>query len=117
MGRCRETAGFLFSHPCNRADLAKCRLCEKPVCEKHLRDLAGSQVCVSCHKERNKGQGQGDWMRDDPHYYSGFYYSDYEDYSTYDRYSMADRNAFEGTGADGWSEDWGDNWEDDYDGS
>jgi hypothetical protein len=117
VARCRETAGFLFSHPCNRGDVARCKLCEKPICEKHVRALAGNRVCVSCHKERTKADGQEDWMRDDPHYYSAYYYRDYDNYSSYDRYSMADRDAFDGDSNGGWNEDWGDNWEDDYDGS
>lgn len=119
MARCKETAGFLFSHPCRRGDVARCGLCEKPICEKHVRVHDGKRVCVSCHKEHNKatpGSQKEAWRRDDPYYYSSFYYHDYDDYSSYDSYSMDDRDAFD-SGAAGWSEDWGDDWENDYDGS
>ncbi len=111
MSRCKETAGFLFSHPCRHPSTDRCSSCSKPICQKHLRTLDQQVLCISCHKQRN--QTSGEWMRHDPYYYSSYHYSDYDDYSDYDRYSVDDREAFEAGGAGAWSEDW----EDDYDGS
>lgn len=116
MAKCRETAGFLFSHPCSESAGQQCSKCAKPVCAKHVRLWDQQPFCVGCHKDERRiaGQQQGD--RDDPYYYSTFYYNDYDDYGQWDRFSRGDREAFDSDASD-WSEDWGDDWEGDFDAS
>lgn len=114
MARCRETAGFLFAHPCSNSSTASCVECSKPICEQHKRIAAnGTAMCLGCYK---KSVSREQW-REDPMLYSSYHYHDYDDLSEFDRYSLGDRASFDAAEGAAWTEDWGNDWEDDYDGS
>ncbi len=119
--RCRETAGFLFSHPCKNPAMSKCGRCGKPICAEHARpapsqapsepgpsggspDPAGL-VCIGCAR-RQAAQGDRQAFMDDPFFYCWALYPEDPSWS----YSAADHAAFagDGSGPDGgaWEQDW-----------
>lgn len=117
MSRCRETAGFLFAHPCQDTAVNQCPQCNKPICAKHTRMWQEQSYCITCHKEacRQAGQTYGDRLN--PYYYSSFYYHDYDSYGAWDSYSRADRDAFDPDAGDS-GQEWGAaDWEGDFDAS
>ena len=97
-GTCNEKSGFLFSHPCDRFDTARCVYCAKPVCDEHTVPSAEGSICVTCAKsapgqdEQYDDQDAGNYHRGgrrsygrgyhyhDPYFYGGHYYSDYGRY-------------------------------------
>jgi hypothetical protein len=66
--RCAETAGFLFSHPCDRPPQGVCGACGKPICAEHTRLADGQSVCVSCARERRIADDR------DPYFYGSVHY-------------------------------------------
>lgn len=107
MSRCRESAGFLFDHPCSNVAEGHCTKCAKPICAEHTRD----GECVACRRqERTKVEG----AENDPLLVSSVYYSDYDQLSQYDAYSKRDKEAFQATEGEG---EWDKDWDADFDGS
>lgn len=106
--RCRETAGFLFSHPCKNPSTGNCGRCGKPICLLHTRMIDVETVCVGC--ERMAVQEDPSMMesrQDDPFYYASSRYHDYGSGG----WSTADEDAFAagaagGAAEDGWEQDW-----------
>lgn len=103
--RCRETAGFLFSHPCKNPATARCSQCGKPVCAEHGRAPAAEAgpeppggwpqalLCVGCTRRQAAADPQALARRqDDPLFYAWALYPDYQAYSS--SYTDADRAAF-----------------------
>lgn len=110
-GRCRETAGFLFAHPCKRAASSACKDCQKPICATHNRQGR----CIACFRQQ---PAQAAANAADPFLMATWYYADYETYSAYDAYSRKDREAFADGGDDLPDDDeWGADWEADFDGT
>lgn len=83
LGRCRETAGFLFSHPCKNAAVRTCTKCGKPICEDHTRGAgalevsvpggwpaAGDPVCIGCERRASVAAGRVESRGDDPYFYA-----------------------------------------------
>jgi|GEM_PF-1923646 len=74
--RCKETSGILFNHPCDQDATLSCNLCNKPLCERHMRYQADKPTCISCvrgHLQEQRKQGltvAGAYERD-PYF---FYY-------------------------------------------
>jgi hypothetical protein len=67
-GRCAETAGFLFRHPCDRPPAGACGACGKPICPEHTRELDGQRLCVGCASDRPIADER------DPYFYRGAYF-------------------------------------------
>lgn len=72
MGKCKETAGVLFPHPCSRESSLRCGKCEKAICDLHSRQLHGGPVCIGCYKQHAPRD------TNDPFLMSGIYFSDYD---------------------------------------
>jgi len=106
-GRCRETAGFLFAHPCKRPATSKCSGCEKPICATHNRQGR----CIACYRQ-NASKSDGS----DPFLMATWYYADYETYSAWDAYTKKDREAF-AEGEEPADDEWEKDWEADFDGT
>ncbi len=106
-GRCKETAGFLFAHPCKRPATSACSGCQKPICATHNRQGR----CIACFKEGAVIDAG------DPFMMASWYYADYESYSAYDAYSKKDREAFADGGEPLGDDDWEADWEADFDGT
>lgn len=83
LGRCRETAGFLFSHPCKNEAVRTCTKCAKPICEDHTRGAgslevsvpggwpaAGDPVCIGCERRASVAAGRVESRGDDPYFYA-----------------------------------------------
>ncbi len=49
-GQCHETAGFLFSHRCDRLSFVRCSRCGKPICDRHSHELGDAIACTACVK-------------------------------------------------------------------
>jgi hypothetical protein len=73
--RCAETAGFLFSHPCDRPPAHACGACGKPICAEHTRLASGQPLCVSCARERPLIDDRDPYFYRSVHYgYGGFHH-------------------------------------------
>ena len=91
-GQCHDTAGFLFSHRCDRLSFVRCAICRKPICDRHSHDLGGTVACTACVKadptasaqsaQTTRGTRYGRYY-DDPFFYGHHYYPGY--YSYHDR--------------------------------
>jgi len=119
--RCRETAGFLFSHPCRNPATTRCIRCSKPICAEHGRpaSLQGESgpapssgtdvVCIGCARHQASHvstTGDRDALRGDPFFFGWALSEDASSWS----YSSADHEAFAGDdlGAEegAWERDW-----------
>lgn len=80
MGKCKETAGVLYPHPCTREATMNCATCQKAICSLHARDSrSGPSICIACFKKIP------DPSRDDtsdPFLMAVAYYPDYDTGST-----------------------------------
>lgn len=77
-GQCNETAGFLFSHPCDEPSAHVCGECQKPVCAKHVADTNGTLRCTTCAKRWWKTSGTTNSSAHagyDPYYGGPYFYS------------------------------------------
>jgi len=80
---CRETSGFLFSHPCEQIARYVCERCGKPICPQHVAYHEGRTLCIGCEKqaptpeELKRPKIQDDSAYDDPYWYSRLYYETY----------------------------------------
>ncbi len=83
-GKCQETSGFLFKHACAFLADATCEICQKSICNRHLRRREEQVVCTSCakkalrrtedyRKERRFGR-DSNYSSDDPYFYGGYHY-------------------------------------------
>lgn len=107
MGRCKETAGFLFARPCKGKATAACGSCARPICAQHSR----RGLCITCSRKQPAAGGS------DPYRLSHAYYDDYDELESCDRFTVEDGRAFE-EGSAAWEERWDEpRWEDDFDGS
>ncbi|MGE0709079.1 MAG: hypothetical protein AB7N76_00295 [Planctomycetota bacterium] len=126
---CRETAGFLFKHPCGRQATGECADCGKAVCDAHLKqNPKGVLLCVACLKmdlARGAPPGPGRDQpplayENDPYFYGSAHYAGYGRYrsgwgSDYyaesafdgDDFTEADGAAFATEGDEGWEQDMG----------
>jgi hypothetical protein len=109
MSRCRESAGFLFDHPCSNVATSQCSKCSKPICSEHARGGA----CIACCRE---GKVKVADKEHDPLLMSSTYYPDYQTVSRYDAYSLHDRQAFQSS-TEGPEEEWDKDWDTDFDGT
>lgn len=95
LGRCRETAGFLFSHPCKNEAVRTCTKCGKPICEEHSRGAGaarvdvpggwpteGEPVCIGCERRVAVASGNVQARGDDPYFFAWSFYPDYHTYSS-----------------------------------
>ena len=99
--RCRETAGFLFSHPCRNPAAGRCGRCGKPICPEHARALGeGGPVSVACARKDPSASP----APDDPYFYAGA--AGFAAYAS--PYTEGDREAFlaEAAPEEGWEKDW-----------
>ena len=109
MSRCRETAGFLISHPCPHPAAHICTQCSKPICPDHRRE----SLCVSCYRSQPH-----EGAENDPYLAGAHYYSDYNDLSSYDAYSQRERSSLDSPSSAGdEEEEWDKDWEADFDGT
>mgnify|MGYP000849204619 CR=1 FL=1 len=111
--RCRETAGFLFSHPCRNPATGKCDRCGKPICAEHTRPEPGPPrveppppggwpaetgvVCIGCTRRIAVEQGRQQEFagrQADPFFYAWSVFPDYHSYRATRPYSEADQAAF-----------------------
>lgn len=96
LGRCRETAGFLFSHPCKNPAVRTCTKCGKPICEDHTRGAAalevsvpggwpaaGDPVCIGCERRASVAAGRVESRGDDPYFFAWGFYPSYHSASTW----------------------------------
>ena len=96
--KCKETAGFLISHPCTRQADLTCSTCGKDVCSEHARQVDDGFACLSCYKENyveedvNAARSTRRYYHD-PYFYA-FYHS-YHPYSMHDSFDDEDRGAFD----------------------
>lgn len=52
MGKCKESAGVLYPHPCSREASLTCATCQKAICTLHARDSrSGPSICIACFKK------------------------------------------------------------------
>ncbi len=120
--RCRETAGFLFSHPCKNPALGRCDQCGKPICAEHSRSASlgapsgepapgnwpapGGTVCIGCARRQvSSSQGEArQAFREDPLFCawvlggSSWSYTD-EDHAAFQTESLP-------AGDEAWEHDW-----------
>jgi len=62
-GYCQDSAGFLFSHRCDRRSAHQCQGCPKVVCNDHVyRRTDGRILCATCAKIEFAAQ----YKKDDP---------------------------------------------------
>lgn len=123
LGRCRETAGFLFSHPCKNEAVRTCLKCAKPICEDHTRGTAvappsvpggwpteGEPVCIGCERRAAVASGQVQARGDDPYFFAWSFYPDYHTWSgSSSGVTGADAGAFaaeELPADEEWEKDW-----------
>lgn len=96
MGKCKETAGVLYPHPCTREATLTCASCQKAICSLHARDSrSGPAICIACFKK------VPDPHRDavsDPFLMAAAYYPDY------DTGSVARSRLRQATGSEGGAE-------------
>ena len=110
-GSCNEKSGFLFNHECFQEPVAKCDLCQKPVCAEHFHMFGSSdRMCTSCARKRDRGprgkkgnsatsrtqKTRGDHRDepfDEPYFYGGYYFGT-SYYDSYDRGVRSDPNDF-----------------------
>ncbi len=120
--RCRETAGFLFSHPCKNPATTRCSRCGKPICAEHGR-MASPQadsgppqaaqtgtVCIGCaRRQASEAPTAADReaLRDDPFFFAWALGSDASSWA----YSSADHEAFSAPGVEADGEDWERDWD------
>lgn len=74
MGKCKETAGVLYPHPCSREATTSCGGCGRAICELHSRQVAANLLCISCFK---KEPGTAD-RASDPFFLAQTYFPDYD---------------------------------------
>jgi hypothetical protein len=67
-GKCHETAGFLFTHPCDRPPAHACQTCGKPICIDHTRLVDARRLCVACARDSATIDQR------DPYFYGSSYY-------------------------------------------
>jgi hypothetical protein len=67
-GQCHETAGFLFTHPCDRPPAHECQACGKPICIDHTRLVDARRLCVACARAAARVDDR------DPYFYGHSYY-------------------------------------------
>jgi hypothetical protein len=67
-GRCEETAGFLFTHPCDRPPAHACQSCRKTICVEHTRLVDARRLCVACARTAAAIDDR------DPYFYGHSYY-------------------------------------------
>ena len=96
--KCKETAGFLISHPCASSAELNCSVCGKDVCNDHARETDGGFACITCFKKQHvdqdlQGSSRGSRYYHDPYFYG--YYHHYHPYSMHDSFDDSDRAAFE----------------------
>jgi len=95
--KCKETAGFLMSHPCTKTAVLTCAACGKDVCEDHSRETDEGYACITCYKQQHVDSdlrspaGSRRYYRD-PYYYG--YYHGYYPYAMRDQFDEGDRQAF-----------------------
>lgn len=108
--RCQERSGVLFNHDCDQPATQTCSLCQKPTCDRHLREFQDKPACTSCVRKglqahRERGQQLSGSYADDPYFY--FFYSGSS--WTRDPYDADDYDLFDAAPEEGdWSEsgDW-----------
>lgn len=100
--RCRETAGFLFSHPCRNPASGRCGRCGKPICAEHARPAGEVPVCVGCARRDPSASP----APDDPYFYARA--AGFAAYAS--PYTEGDREAFQAEATpeaeEGWEKDW-----------
>jgi hypothetical protein len=120
--RCRETAGFLFSHPCKNPAVGRCDHCGKPICAEHSRPssaeappeqpapggwpAAGGTVCVGCARRQvvaSGGQNQ-QAFREDPLFCAWALGGSSWDYTEEDHAAFQVEST--PVGAEAWERDW-----------
>lgn len=113
--RCKETSGVLFAHPCSQDSTMSCTVCNKPICERHMRYKADKPACITCvradlQQAREQGRRVAGGYERDPfffHYYGpmgrpGSSYAD-DDFELFDgsdagaAYAMDDDGAWAGS--------------------
>jgi hypothetical protein len=67
-GHCQETAGFLFTHPCDRPRAHACQSCGKSICIEHTRLIEARRLCVACARSAAAFDDR------DPYFYGHSYY-------------------------------------------
>lgn len=76
MGKCKESAGVLYPHPCTREATLTCSSCQKSICALHARNSAsGPSICIGCFKKIPKDPDQA---RSDPFLMAAAFYPDYD---------------------------------------
>lgn len=73
MGKCKETAGVLFPHPCTREAVTNCGNCGLAICELHDREGR----CIRCFRAETP-TGDGLQEPTDPFLLATSYYPDYD---------------------------------------
>ncbi len=105
MAKCKERSGILFNHPCEEAATLGCTLCNKPICERHMRHYQDKPACMTCVRDTLKShKARGTKMHDsyanDPYF---FFFYDGSSWSE-DPYDADDYDLFDSAPA---SEDFG----------
>lgn len=80
-GECAETSGFLFSHRCGEMAQSNCAECRKFICPRHTVNIDQRMLCTTCAKGVQRSDSGSTAYRDDPYFYSGYYYPEYHSYS------------------------------------
>ena len=76
--KCREKAGFLFSHHCKNMAVEQCQRCNRPVCDAHRTQGEQGALCVTCgKKQRRRGHGIEPGYSNNPYFFSSYYYDGY----------------------------------------
>lgn len=101
--RCKESAGFLFSHRCENQSVMQCTTCNRPICQRHALQTEQGALCVTCGK-RQRVRKDGEHT-DDPYLFASVYYHCYgyygQDSWAYAYYAPQGTDPHDFTEADG----------------
>jgi hypothetical protein len=74
MGKCKESAGVLYPHPCTRESSKVCSKCEKTICDLHTREVQAAVFCITCYKKLPSSSR----LVDDPFLMAALLFPDYD---------------------------------------